>query len=111
MSSQAATHVFRARHSPPFQGGVAAPVINEPVPLAAQTGWFSNSDCRTYQPPRPLPDEVASQHLLESRGHPSLERRGVWSQCHSVTLTILVLFLALAPVALAQNIAYFPRVV
>src|SRR5215468_8398893 len=32
--------VARRVHSPPFQGGVAAPLIRRSRSLAAQTGWF-----------------------------------------------------------------------
>ena len=32
--------VARRAHSPPFQGGVAAPLIRRSRSLAAQTGWF-----------------------------------------------------------------------
>src|SRR5215475_13190018 len=32
--------VARRRHSPPFKGGVAAPLIKRSRSLAAQTGWL-----------------------------------------------------------------------
>src|SRR5215472_7695694 len=63
-----------------FQGGVAA------RSRKYRAATFERADgvvakfekIRTYQPPRPLPSKVASRHFLEGRGHPSLERRGIF---------------------------------
>ena len=37
--------VSRRAHSPPFKGGVAAPLIKRARSLAAQTGWLVKSNC------------------------------------------------------------------
>src|SRR5215475_6532868 len=40
LSDEGSGVVARRLHSPPFQGGVAAPSIRRSRSLAAQTGWF-----------------------------------------------------------------------
>src|SRR5215469_17656520 len=70
--------VARRVHSPPFQGGVAAPLIKRPRSLAAQTGWFVISNkiriaTRAYKEATRL----FTNHPRPLRGLPSFERRGM----------------------------------
>src|SRR5215468_5456347 len=70
--------VARRVHSPPFQGGVAAPLVKRSRSLAAQTGWFVISNkiriaTRAYKEATRL----FTNHPRPLRGLPSFERRGM----------------------------------
>src|SRR5215467_4354225 len=82
--------IARRVHSPPFQGGVAAPLIKRSRSLAAQTGWFVNSNkmrCATRISIRRLRDPLLTTPsaplrngtFLLRRSPPSLKRRGMGS--------------------------------
>src|SRR5215470_11073979 len=70
--------IARRVHSPPSQGGVAAPLIKRSRSLAAQTGWFVISNkiriaTRAYTEATRL----FTNHPRPLRGLPSFERRGI----------------------------------
>src|SRR5215475_9926510 len=70
--------VARRVHSPPFQGGVAAPLIKRSRSLAAQTGWFVISNkIRIATRPYTEATRLFTNHPRPLRGLPSFERRGM----------------------------------
>src|SRR5215467_5944761 len=79
--------IARRVHSPPFQGGVAAPLIKRSRSLAAQTGWFVNSNKNKVryadihkEATRPFTNHpvcaAEERDLLLRRSHPSLKTEG-----------------------------------
>src|SRR5262249_8043374 len=65
-------------HSPPFQGGVAAPLIKRSRSFKARPGWLVTSTNKVrfavrLKPPRSLRNKVPSRHFLKVANTPPLK--------------------------------------